>query len=51
MHMDVRRGRSSLLLALGIVVILSVIARPSALLTFTLLALASGVTGRRSQRV
>lgn len=51
MHMDVRRERFSLLLILGIVVALAVIARPSALLTFTLLALASGITERRSQRL
>ncbi|WP_392351520.1 hypothetical protein [Parasynechococcus sp.] len=51
MQMQVSRRRSALLISLGIVVILAVIARPSALVTFSLLTLASGFSERRSQRL
>ena len=51
MHTHVRRKRSALLIGLGMVVICAVVARPSSLLTFTLLTLASGVRQGRSQRL
>ena len=51
MHTHVRRKRSALLSGLGMVVICAVVARPSSLLTFTLLTLASGVSQGRSQRL